>query len=395
MISRDNLVVLDEPTNTSFTVDVGPSDATQRSRSQGRSKRTNTVGSTNSDNGLNRTEIRQIVSESFVSFREEMMSAMTSEISNMFRNLQLPAVTNNQIYNDSDIRNNSSSNDIRNSPSNSDSRPSQNPFYAEKVLNIIRNWRLKFTGHNNEMDIDEFIYRINILTTNNLGGDFELLCKHAHTLFDDRALEWFWRYHRQNNNIDWSTLTSALRVQYKSDYKDFDILEDIRRRRQKSTETFDEYVDIISSMADKLRNPMSDRDFCETILRNLKPEIRLELLHLDISNVSQLRREVRKHERFVKEFHSIESHRSVKGRVAELSVELSKDNSDKELIDVCAIQQVLTCWNCEKPGHTYVDCMEVRRVFCYGCGVKDTYKPTCPRCNRKNQGNCQKDVRRS
>ena len=49
-------------------------------------------------------------------------------------------------------------------------------------------------------------------------------------------------------------------------------------------------------MTDKLKIPVSDIDLCETIIRNLKTEIRHELLHLDITSLSQLRKEVRKHE---------------------------------------------------------------------------------------------------
>ena len=101
----------------------------------------------------------------------------------------------------------------------------QEPFYAENVLNIIRNWRLKFSGFDNDMTVDEFIYRVNILTTNNLKGDFELLSKHAHSLFEGKALAWFRRYHRQHDDIDWMTFTNALRKQYKVDYSDFDRLD--------------------------------------------------------------------------------------------------------------------------------------------------------------------------
>lgn len=383
--SMDNLSNLGE--NVSFTVDVGPSGSSVVTRSQERSKSATAKRGNGSNSETNDIQIRRIISESLVSFREEMMSIMTSEFTNMCRGIQLPTTTNNSTDN---------ADNVRNTPSNSDFRIPQDPFYAEKVLNIIRNWRLKFTGHNNEMTIDEFIYRTNMLTTNNLGGDFELLCKHAHTLFEGKALEWYWRYHRHNNYINWNTLTTALRVQYKSDYNDFDILDDIRRRRQKPNESFDDYFDIISSMIDKLKSPISDHDLCETILRNLKTEIRHELLHIDISSVSQLRKEVRKHEKFIKDFHALEYKKTNKGRVAEINSEQihTLDGTDEDSNNICAVQHALICWNCDKPDHTYFDCMEQRRVFCYGCGAKDVYKPTCPKCSKRAQGNAQKDVRR-
>lgn len=47
-------------------------------------------------------------------------------------------------------------------------RQPQDSLNTEKVLNIIRNWRIKFTGHSDSIGVEELIYRINILTVNNL-----------------------------------------------------------------------------------------------------------------------------------------------------------------------------------------------------------------------------------
>lgn len=77
------------------------------------------------------------------------------------------------------------------------------------------------------------------------------------------------------------------------------------------------------------------------------------------------------------------------------------DNEEKEFDtltiqnELCAIKQNIKCWNCEKDGHTYFDCMEHRRIFCYGCGAKDIYKPNCTKCAKKTSGNGQKDVQRT
>lgn len=375
--SREDLSNIGEATNVSFTVDLGTENTIQtRSQTGARAKNIpqpdNPRG--NYNDGDNR--IQRLISNSLDSFREEMISVISNQLSTAMRNINL---TNSS--------NSNQSNNRSNTP-NSNSENSVDPFYAEKVLNIIRNWKIKFTGHNDTISVDEFVYRINVLTSNTLRGDFSLLSKHAHTLFEGKALEWYWRYHRQNNDIDWVSLTQALRKQYKTDYNDFDILEDIRKRKQKSSESFDEYFEFISAMLDGLKTPISDIDLVETILRNLKLEIRHELLHLNISNVCELRREVRKHEKFMKDLHTLDRGKPVKGKITELLVQESLDN------DICAIQTIPNCWNCDKTGHTYTDCMEVRRVFCYGCGLKDTYKPTCPKCKSRSPGNGFQDVRR-
>lgn len=383
--SRENLLNLEEPTNVSFTVNLDSPNNGVRTRSATRNR---TVQSQNGPTGNSAnnnidTRIRKIVFESLGEFRNDMINHITAELATMFQNNITQPNAGHTRHDDDN-----------NSPRfNQNSDPE--PILAEKVLNIIRNWRIKFTGHDNKMTVDEFIYRVNILTTNNLRGDFDTLCKHAHSLFEGKALEWFWRYHRQTNDMDWHSLTTALRNQYKDDCTDFDILDDIRKRKQELSENFDEYLDSILAMTDKLKIPISDRDLCETIYRNLKPEVRHELLHLEIASISQLRKEVRKHEKFMKEIHIFDSRKSKGTRISEIESDDKDINTAKEVSDdICALHQ-LRCWNCDKEGHTYFDCMEPRRIFCYGCGAKDIFKPNCTKCSKKYSGNGQKDVRRT
>ncbi|KAM8706660.1 hypothetical protein ACLKA7_010859 [Drosophila subpalustris] len=52
---------------------------------------------------------------------------------------------------------------------------------------------------------------------------------------------------------------------------------------------------------------------------------------------------------------------------------------EEEELDLAAV--TLSCWNCGGQGHRYQDCTGERRVFCYGCGKSDTYRPACNSCN--------------
>lgn len=60
--------------------------------------------------------------------------------------------------------------------------------------------------------------------------------------------------------------------------------------------------------------------------------------------------------------------------------------------DVMELHKSVVCWNCGMNGHIYKDCLKDKTVFCYGCGLKDAYKPTCSRCH--GSGNLRKDVPR-
>lgn len=409
----NNLNNIDQPANCSFTINLDNDNTrqasntsqvvqniqeSQRRRSRGgRTRPTESNTDANVINGNDDSHIRNIVNESLNTFRNEMTGFITQELRSMFQNFNSNNSSNNNLTTNNSNTNTRNYDNSSNNSHQNNSEPVQDTFFTDKVLNIIRNWKIKFSGHNNQMSVDEFVYRVNILTTNNLRNDFELLCKHAHCLFEGKALEWYWRFHRQNNDTDWISLTDALRKQYKVDYDDFDILDEIRRRKQKKDENFHEYLDVIMALTDKLKVPMSDRDLCETLLRNIKTEIRHELLHLNITKVSQLRIEVRKHEKFVKDINATESRRTLKGHISEIiNQDTNNDVSNDNVSDsgICAVLQTLKCWNCEKIGHTYMDCLETRRIFCYGCGMKDMYKPNCPNCRTKVQGNGTRDVRR-
>lgn len=394
--SRENLLDIEEATNVSFTVNLDDNENhTGARRKQPKTRDDNPRGG-NKDNEF---QVRQVISESLNVFRGEITNYISNEMRLMFQNMNVlnanrPQVDDNPIT--SPIPNVNGANSGTNGSSVRQALDSGH-FNAEKVLNIIRNWRIKFCGYGNQTSVDEFIYRVNVLTSNTLNGDFEILCKHAHTLFEEKALAWYWRFHRQNDHFDWDTLTRALRTHYKADFNDYDVLDDIRRRRQKYNESFDEFYDIISAMTDKLRIPISDVDLCEILIRSLKPEIRHEILHLNIASVAELRREVRKHEKFMRDIHLLDQRKTSKGKIA--TVECC--NNDTEVLDnsdcknyVYSVQHTVKCWNCDQVGHTFHDCLDTKRVFCYGCGLRDTYRPKCPNCTMKLQGNGLMGVRR-
>lgn len=332
--------------------------------------------------------VRQIVTDSLSEFRNEILCMLSNE----FRNI-LDSSNFQPTSNVTNIRQDSM-------PCNPADAHNEIEVPSEKILNVIRNWRLHFTGNSTDISADEFIYRVNTLTTTNLKGNFEVLCKHAHLLFEGKALQWYWRFHRNCDDLNWFRLTDALKRQYKDFHTDFDVIDDIRRRKQKKSETFDEFLDAIMILCDKLRTPLSDQELCETILRNLNPEIRHELLHLEITHVSQLRKAVRRHEKFVNDMASTNNIKRFgqKPQILELDCEsntktvpLDSEDTDTE---ICVIKKSGKCWNCEKFGHNYMDCLEPRKIFCYGCGLKETYRPQCSNCSGKRE-NLLKDVRSS
>lgn len=256
---------------------------------------------------------------------------------------------------------------------------------------------LVFDGSCNGISVGEFIYRANALTTSSLRGDFDALCQNGHILFEGKAKNWFWRYHRANGVYDWFTFCDALKTNFKDIRTDFDIKETIRNRKQKPNESFEKFLEGVLCLCDSLNTPISERELVETLIQNLKPDIRLELLHFDISTLNDLRRACLRRKNFFETVQCVQKFPTTPFRAP------VRQNSEVEHIDITEEVNDITaeisavsdlssrkCWNCDELGHNYKQCVKPRRVFCYGCGLIAFFLPTCPNCNKPV--NARRDV---
>lgn len=260
----------------------------------------------------------------------------------------------------------------------------------DKVLHIISNWKIKFTGSVNSISVENFLYRIEALTSHTLQGDFDLLCRNASSLFEGKAADWFWRYHRSVHSVNWHDLCRALRQQYSDSRSDVDIRELIRDRKQRQGESFDNFYESVVQLTDRLREPLSCDMLVEILRRNLLPEIQHEILNLKITSLQELRDICRRREFFLQDVrrkHGLDFSKPTQSskRVCEVD-ELVTEEDMGSFID--SNEQVagisLNCWNCHQAGHRYQECLADRSVFCYGCGTPNIYKPNCRKCSSKN-----------
>lgn len=264
-------------------------------------------------------------------------------------------------------------------------------FTIDKISSIIQGWNLKFDGTASGLSVDEFLYRVKSLTVDNLNGDFNLICKNLQILLSGRAREWLWRYRKQVTCVKWEDFCQGIRSQYGDFKTSSDLREEIRNRKQKPGESFDIFFDSISAIIDRLDTPMSETETVETLTRNLRPEIRQDLLYIPIRSVSHLRQLVHKRENFLNDEYvrrTIGSRNNfpVRRQIAEVGCDEISEDFTKDLNAVDALQansHNSSCWNCDERGHHWQDCVQDRHVFCYGCGAKKIYKPNCPKCQAK------------
>lgn len=56
------------------------------------------------------------------------------------------------------------------------------------------------------------------------------------------------------------------------------------------------------------------------------------------------------------------------------------DDTEKFVDAFLKTESKSKCWNCDEFGHHWQDCIQIRTIFCYGCGLKNVYKPNCAKC---------------
>ena len=141
---------------------------------------------------------------------------------------------------------------------------------------------------------------------------------------------------------------------------------------------------------DRLQHPLREETIIEILRRNLRPEIRHEILNLKLDSVSRLREVCRRREGFldsVRNEHAYQRAVPFRKHVAEI-LEEAEDAAEfsgvEEEAEIGAM--ALVCWNCRKEGHRYQDCGEKRKIFCYGCGARISYKPSCVKCQKTARG---------
>lgn len=269
----------------------------------------------------------------------------------------------------------------------------------EKVTSIVQNWNVKFDGSSSGLTVEEFLYRIKSLTEEHFNNNFHLICKNLPVLLTGKAREWYWRYHKQVDSIEWGSFCAALKCQYKDMRSNYDIKEEVRNRKMKPGETFESFYESVCSIIDRLEQPMAEEELVEILVRNLRPDIRHELLYVPVFTIAHLRNLVQKREKLfaddyyrknvpMKSQHTVNSGgRKLVGEIAKSEEFLSEPNSESCVDAIGLRPEVAKCWNCGEAGHFWEDCLQNRSIFYYGCGSKNVYKPQCIRCSSKKPGN--------
>ena len=265
--------------------------------------------------------------------------------------------------------------------------------HKSKIAHLVSSWNLTFAGSNTGIPVEKFIFMVNALVQDTLGGDFSVLSEHCHILFTGKAKQWFWDYRLRNSErIEWNALCHALESHYNDHLSDIDIRKLIDSRKQSNNEAFDDFYHDVLKINDRLRRKLSEIELVDLMKRNVKPYLRKELFYLHINSVSELRNLVLRREALSYELDGYASQRFGRRQVNEVDVseqidETIEDPSISEVRygNVNANKKTETCFNCKMEGHKFRQCPEKLTLFCFNCGKHGYYNFNCDNCAENRQ----------
>jgi len=261
---------------------------------------------------------------------------------------------------------------------------STNIIHSSKIGHLIASWNIKFTG-SPSVSVESFIRRLECQVMDSLGGNFEMVCEHAQGLFEGSARDWYWRYRLGRDKVTWPSLCSELRKNFSDPRSDSDIKDCMRARKQGPTEPYESYRQAIFKLVGLLKHPLDEHELVEIIQRGLRHRLREQLMFVQVHSESHLRELCLTAESVFNEtrtpFNRPQNviRRAMAGINREEAPREERNSREDQLP-----QRVVSCWNCQKSGHRFMDCAEPAKIFCYGCGEANVYKRNCNRCSSGN-----------
>ena len=229
-------------------------------------------------------------------------------------------------------------------------------------------------------------------------------------LLKGQAILWF-----LNNQSSWNTWEEFL-TSFKDRYLPVDIddvlTEEIRLRTQGADESVADYVTAIRALMRRRTKEPTPAEQLRVLMKNLRPEVRLYIRDCDVNSVAKLLTMGKQYEQFKREKERFRPPPDIaQALIPEVAYRSRKSGTGKKLTLLDSTSKAdlkrkdkleegqdftsrssgtNTCWNCNKPGHFFSQCMQSKRIFCHICGRPDTIATTCgcrkPRTTGLNRG---------
>lgn len=267
-------------------------------------------------------------------------------------------------------------------------------------------WNVTFSGSTENESLTAFLEKIELLRQARKISKTELFLS-ACDLFTGSA--WIWFTNNRKKVSNWDELVAKLKQDFLPYCYEDELLQEINNRTQGPNERVAIFIASMEGLFNRLPIKPSEAVIVNKIRRNLLPYYISRLALHQPTTVSELSDLCKKLEESRTWSNRYRTPPHPKGGLLEpdLSCIASSSNtqfknnhsfSDKNSFSRDKISRSnhsnqanfsavshLKCWNCDKVGHSYNTCRNPRKIFCFGCGLKNTTKVRCKNCSPKNE----------
>lgn len=253
-------------------------------------------------------------------------------------------------------------------------------------------WRTTFDGRKD--NLFRFINKIEYLARAEDVSDEELLTGGI-VLFTGQGLDWFLANRGSCRN--WSDLINSLKGDFLGNNYDYWLEAKIDARMQGAGEPLHQYLADMKVMNMNLSVEKPEYNVVQTIIRNMHPVFANKIPPCSVLNMKQLEivcRALETSRANVVRFNKLSKTSANVHAIEENFYQENGEGEGEEFEDLAALRtfnrngrrpevkdtQESICWNCGAKGHSFGNCREQKRRFCYGCGLKDVIVTECPNC---------------
>lgn len=281
--------------------------------------------------------------------------------------------------------------DTSSDSSQSEEEESSNSRHSHRRRDPPRNfrcemdrWPIRFDGTN----VQKFLKKLNRLQRSYDYSD-EIVAKYFHLLIEGKAVNWFWVYCEEHEDIDLKHMKKEMARVFKTYESDISLTTRMYERKQ-GKDSFENFYYDILDINYTMKNPLSDPQIIEILRSNMDDEVRQRIFtyetrdrtkyfhkankaYKDVCKTRERRKETFANPRTPRRIHEVDLEDLSSTEIEEIS---AKINNWK------AKRNQLTCFNCHSAEHLLRDCPEeITRFFCFKCGLDGYATPKCPKCS--------------
>lgn len=291
--------------------------------------------------------------------------------------------------------------------------------YVPRKTVPVHQWKVSYSGDGRGLHLHDFLAELRMLQRSEGVTNYELFASIVH-LLSGRARLWYRSWY--DTFEDWDEFVAAFKHEFLPPKYDYRLLTSISNRRQKQSETFAEYLNVMQSQFNHLAIRIDEQHKLGIIEDNMLAKYAIAASTVDIVSLEQLSNICRRvdfahSKRDVgpfgeektpatrtysqprsREVNEVEA--GTADRFEGLSLnhgddsQVSIEGHDAEVCEVRRVERSNTnkeanrgkCFNCMHEGHNFADCKQPRSgQFCYRCGSRNVTSYNCKNCPKNGE----------